>query len=145
MTAMYGIWHRPEGLKQIAKRLRFRTEALREELRNLNIATITHQFNFFDTVTIDCAASGFSSADFVLSEFHKHEMNLRKIDDNLISVSINETTTITDLADLIEVFAHLKGKTDEMGLGSYLQEQRFEDIVYRGLPAELNRKSDFMT
>lgn len=142
---MYGIWHRPEGLKQIAKRLRFRTEALREELRNLNIVTITHPMNFFDTVTIDCAASGFSSADYVLSEFHKHEMNLRKIDDNLISVSLNETTTITDLADMIEVFAFIKDSTDELELGTYLHEQRFEDIVYRGIPAELNRKSDFMT
>lgn len=119
---MYGIWHRPEGLKQIAKRLRFRTEALREELRNLNIVTITHPMNFFDTVTIDCAASGFSSADYVLSEFHKHEINLRKIDDNLISVSLNETTTITDLADLIEVFAFIKDSTDELELGSYLHE-----------------------
>lgn len=68
--------------------------------------------NFFDTVTIDCAASGFSSADFVLSEFHKQEMNLRKIDDNLISVTINETTTITDLADLIEIFAFLRDGKD---------------------------------
>lgn len=145
MTAMYGIWHRPEGLKSIAKRLRFRAEALREELRNLNIVTITHPMNFFDTVTIDCAASGFSSADYVLSEFHKHEMNLRKIDSNLISVSLNETTTITDLADLIEVFAFIKDTKGKLELGNYLHEQRFEDIVYRGIPAELARKSDFMT
>lgn len=33
MCAMYGIWHRPEGLRQIAQRIRFRVEVLRDEFR----------------------------------------------------------------------------------------------------------------
>lgn len=108
MTAMYGIWHQPRGLKAIASRMRFRTEVLREVFKDLNIVAINHANDFFDTLTIDCAASGFSSSDYLVSEFHKHEINLRKINENLVSVSINETTTITDLADLIEIFAYLK-------------------------------------
>lgn len=54
MCAMYGIWHRPEGLRQIAQRIRFRVEVLRDEFRTLEIKSVTHPNNFFDTVTIDC-------------------------------------------------------------------------------------------
>lgn len=137
MTAMFGIWHRPDGLKNIAQRIRFRTEVIRDEFNQLGIKVINHPNNFFDTLTIDCQASGFSSADFVLSEFHKHDINLRKISDNLVSLSVNETTTIDDCATLIEIFAYLKDEFSE--IGEYLSPDRFEDLVYRGIPAELAR------
>lgn len=77
-------------------------------MKNLGIKTVNHSINFFDTITIDCNASGFTSSDFVLSEFHKHDINLRKIDENFVSISMNETTTIDDLASLIEIFAYIK-------------------------------------
>lgn len=111
MTAMYGIWHSPKGLKQIADRVRFRTEVLRDEFAQLGIKCINEPNHFFDTLTFDCAGSGFSSSDFIISEFHKYDINLRKVTDNLVSVSLNETTTIDDLASLIEIFAHLKEET----------------------------------
>ena len=142
MTAMYGIWHRAEGLTVIAKRIRFRAEILRDEFNQMGIKVINHLNNYFDTLTLDCLASGFSSADYVLSEFHKHDINLRKISDNLVSLSINETTTIDDLASLIEIFAYMKDEIQE--IGEYLQPDRFEDIVYRGIPADLERKTSFM-
>ena len=59
------------------------------------------------------------------------------MNDNLVSVSINETTTILDLADIIEVFAWLKDNS--LHLGSYLSSERFDDIVFRGIPASLSR------
>ena len=77
-------------------------------MKNLGIKTANHSINFFDTITIDCNASGFTNSDFVLSEFHKHDINLRKIDENFVSISMNETTTIDDLASLIEIFAYIK-------------------------------------
>lgn len=116
---------------------------MRDICRDLNIAVVNHPNDYFDTLTIDCQASGFSSSDQLLAEFHKHSINLRKVDDNLVSISINETTTITDLADLIEVFAWLKDNS--LQLGSYLSSERFDDIVFRGIPAYLARKSQFMT
>jgi len=80
----------------------------------------------------------------VLSEFHKHDINLRKIDENFVSISMNETTTIDDLASLIEIFAYIKNNGSKT-FGDYLKANRFEDIVYRGIPAEISRSSAFMT
>lgn len=107
MVAMYGVWHTPKNLIKIAERVRFRTEILRDELNVLGYKLLTHDINYFDTLTIDTVKSGFSSSDFIVGEFHKHGINLRNNNDNTVSISLNETTTMQNLSDLIEIFAFL--------------------------------------
>lgn len=85
---------------------------------------MTHTKNHFDTITINVKESGFSSADFLLAEFHKYGINLRKIDDELVQIAFNETTSIVDLDEMIEIFAELKGKTTSSG---FLSEKFYED------------------
>jgi glycine dehydrogenase len=94
MTALYGIWHRPTGLINIANRIKFRAQVLMSEFDRLDIKYLNDPTNHFDTISIDCRASGFSSSDFLISEFHKEGINLRKIDDFTVGISFNETTTI---------------------------------------------------
>ena len=72
-----------------------------EDLEPCGIVFATHKENRFDTVAIDVKASGFTSSDYVLSEFHKHGINLRKINDDYISVSFDELHTLYDLNKLI--------------------------------------------
>ena len=86
--------------------------------------------------------SGFSTSDFIIAEFHKFGINLRKIDDEHISISFNETTSMVDLDEVIEIFADLMDKRDE---GDYISSTFYEDKNYEGLPEELSRKSSFMT
>ena len=77
-----------------------------------------------------------------MSEFHKYDINLRKVTDNIVGISLNETTSIDDLADLIEIFALLKDKS--LDFGNYLDSTCFDGIKYRGIPSDLSRKTDFM-
>jgi len=72
---------------------------------------VTHKDNRFDTVAIDVKASGFSSADYLLAEFHKYGINIRKIDDKYVSISFDEMSTLYDLDELIEIFCGLKKKS----------------------------------
>ena len=139
---MYAIWHQPKGLTTIANRIRFRTEILLEEFKKLGIKVVTDTNKFFDTIVIDCHASGFSSSDYLLAEFHKNDINLRRVSENLAGITLNETTTIDDLADVIEIFAFIKNHCNEQG--TYLSNTRFEDIVYKGMPSALARKTPFM-
>ena len=142
MTALYGIWHRPSGLIKIAERIKFRAQVLMDEFDRLDIKYLNDPVNFFDTISIDCRGSGFSSADFLLSEFHKFGVNLRKIDDFKAGISFNETTTIQDCADIIEIFALLKEASVEYG--SYLPSTYFENIELRDYPENLRREGKFM-
>lgn len=142
MCAMYGIWHQPSGLTTIANRIRFRTEVLLEEFKKLNIKVVTDTTKFFDTLVIDCEASEFVSSDFLISEFHKRDINLRRVDANHVGITLNETTTIDDLAELIEIFAFTKNRSDEQG--TYLSDDRFENISFKGMPSSIARKTGFM-
>ena len=63
MSAMFGIWHGPEGLKAIATRIRYRAEDLLYELEQMGCKIVSDKDKFFDTVTIDCQASDLSTAD----------------------------------------------------------------------------------
>lgn len=68
-----------------------------EELALIGLVFETDQNNYFDTVSIKIQESGFSSGDYLLSEFHKHGINIRKVDDNHVSVSFDEMSTLFDL------------------------------------------------
>jgi glycine dehydrogenase len=74
---------------------------------------LTDKDHYFDTIAIDCAASGFSSADFVQAQFHKYGINIRKVDQNTVSVSFDEITSLYDLDEVIEIFRNLK--TNKIG------------------------------
>jgi len=52
--------------------------------------------------------SGFTSSDFVLAQFHKHGINLRKINQNHVGIAFDELTTIYDMDKIIDIFASLK-------------------------------------
>lgn len=102
----------------------------------------THKENHFDTIAIDVKASGFSSADFLLAEFHKFGINLRKINDQFISVSFDELSTLYDLDQLIDIFTSLKKNViTSSGSTPFVE---YEDRMYKSLPENLRRTSPFM-
>jgi len=145
MSALFGIWHGPNGLKDISTRVRFRTELLATELGKMGIKIVTDSDNFFDTLAIDTRASDLSSSDAVLAEFHKYGINLRKINEELVGISMNEYTTIGDLAEIIEIFAIQKELAPEEADEPYLDADFCNADSYRGMPADLVRKSEYMT
>lgn len=104
---------------------------------------MTDKKSHFDTVTIDVKASGLQSADQVVSEFHKYGINLRRVDDNHVGVSFNETNNLIDLDELIEVFADLKHKPLSPCSG-FLTDKFYENRNYNELPKNLTRTSQFM-
>ena len=79
-----------------------------EELEKIDIVFATDRQRYFDTVAIDVKASGFSSCDYIQAQFHKYGINIRKVDDDFVSVSFDELSTLYDLDQLIEIFASLK-------------------------------------
>ena len=108
MASFYMQWHGPTGLKKIALKCRFMAQIFMEELEKVGIVFTTDRNNYFDTVAIDVKASGFTSADYLLAEFHKQGINIRKIDQHHVSLSFDELTSLYDLDQVIEIFCALK-------------------------------------
>ena len=141
ISSFYGQWHGPAGIKDMAKRVRAYADILLSELDHMKYTLVTKKDTHFDTVTVDVVASGLTSADQVLAEFHKYGINLRKVDERHVQVAFNETTNLTDLDEIIEIFADIKGAkpTDNFSQGNY-----YESKNYKELPNEIKRTTDFM-
>jgi len=143
ISSFYMMWHGPVGLRKIAKKCRFFGQILINELKHAGYVIITDEQDRFDTVAIDVKKSGFTSSDYVLAEFHKHEINLRRINQHCISVSFDETTTLYDLDILIKLFQTLKNKRTQFHKSTDFAE--YENYKYETLRDEIKREGRFMT
>jgi glycine dehydrogenase len=100
MASMYAVYHGPEGLKQIALRVRALTATLAEALRRLGFAP-AHSV-FFDTLRLDLADA--AQAESILQRAAAKKINLRRLGGKSISISLDETVTEQVLADLLSCF-----------------------------------------
>jgi glycine dehydrogenase len=123
MASMYAVWHGPEGLKRIAKRVHALTNALAAGIERLG-HEIVGNGAFFDTLRI--RPNGLSS-DSILAAARSREINFRDFGDGTIGISLDETTTPAEVQILIESFAGgstFRVNIDELaeinGDGSYL-------------------------
>jgi glycine dehydrogenase len=131
MAGMYTVYHGPEGLKQIAWRIHRIAGILSGKLIELGY----NQGNeyFFDTLKI-ILPKNLTRKDIEIPALEK-KMNFRYIDEKSIGISIDETTTISDLNDIIEVFSYAVKipvkKVSELGDKTYFNNKFL-------------RKSDFL-
>jgi glycine dehydrogenase len=101
MAAMYAVYHGPDGLHDIAQDIHQNAVALSEGLEALGY----NQENkvYFDTLYI----TGFKNIAEIAKRALDKEINFRYFR-NAIGISINETTTLNDLNDILEIFAMSK-------------------------------------
>lgn len=80
MAAMYAVYHGPEGLKDIAQRVHGLAGTFAAGLKKLGTAEV-QGLPFFDTVKVKVA-----DAKAVAETAYKHEINLRVVDSNTVSL-----------------------------------------------------------
>ncbi|OFS18412.1 aminomethyl-transferring glycine dehydrogenase [Corynebacterium sp. HMSC27B11] len=107
VAGFYAVWHGPAGLRQIATQVHGRAVALGVGLSEAGL-TLAHD-SFFDTVTVDVSSVG--GADAVLQRALDAGFNLRKVDEDHVGISVGESTTDEDVAELLAVVAEKKGAT----------------------------------
>ncbi|MBM3346458.1 MAG: aminomethyl-transferring glycine dehydrogenase, partial [Betaproteobacteria bacterium] len=91
MAALYAVWHGPEGLRRIA----LRTHLMARLLVNAASSLVPDSSAFFDTVTFTVKAA----AD-IRARAAERRINLRWIGADRVGVTMDETTTLADVADL---------------------------------------------
>ena len=98
MASMYAVYHGPEGLTQIATRVRGFTAVVAAGLARLG-----HKVRggaYFDTLRIDLDAHAQAT---VLARAVERGLNLRRYEDG-VGISCDETTSHADVHDLLEAF-----------------------------------------
>jgi len=100
MASMYACYHGPSGLRQIAHRIHSLTAVLARGLERMGYRVGSSQF--FDTIRV---ALGDKRAEDILQAAERHRMNFRPINEHTVGISVDETTTEKDLADIWRIFS----------------------------------------
>jgi len=100
MASMYAVYHGPAGLKKIAENIHTLTGTLAAGLKNLGYKISSE--SFFDTIRIELGSRNLQD---ILAGCEAKKINLRIFDEAAVGVSLDETTTIEDVQNLLEIFA----------------------------------------
>jgi glycine dehydrogenase len=136
MSAMYAVYHGPNGLTQIAKQVVAKARLVQEVLIQNGFKTgqrgkLDNAPVLFDTVVVETA----SKTDHIIEELATREILVRKIDERHIGISVDETTTGKVLYNLLKPFRDT-GKGDNV---------EFDDSVNIEVPEPFKRTSEFLT
>ena len=128
MAGMYAVYHGPKGLTFIANKVHNSASTLASTLSKMGLEQTNT--SFFDTLQVKANAAK------VKEVAENNEVNFYYQDDNTVLISINETTSISDLNEIVKIFAEAENKKAiEI---SELSETNNIDTT-------LNRTSDFLT
>ena len=127
MAGMYAVYHGPKGLQYIADKVHASAATLANVLSELGFEQTNTAF--FDTIVVKADAKKVKE----ISE--QNEINFYYIDENTVSISLNETTSTADLNKIIDVFASAKG-TQAITIEALTETNHF--------PENLNRTSSFL-
>jgi glycine dehydrogenase len=128
MASMYAVYHGPDGLKAIASETATKAALLREWLVEAG-AEVVHDA-FFDTLQVRVHGR---AAEYVSQAHHGYGILLHAADADTVGISIDETTSVTELHQVARVFG---GK----------QERAFGMMgTMSALPKSMGRTDEFLT
>ncbi|MGD2077927.1 MAG: aminomethyl-transferring glycine dehydrogenase [Chloroflexota bacterium] len=131
MASMYAVYHGPDGLRKIARRVWLLTSILARGLEQLGYQLSPGPI--FDTLTV---VDGPRDQEQLLARALGREINLRRYENGATGIALDETTKTEDLVDLLAVFGAAEGSIDVQQLASEV------NLVY---PEPHRRTSDFLT
>ncbi|HWL41032.1 MAG TPA: aminomethyl-transferring glycine dehydrogenase [Gemmatimonadaceae bacterium] len=129
VASMYAVYHGPEGLSRIARRVHGLTGALAEGVRRLGFA-LAHD-DYFDTLRVQL---GRRNAAAIIEEARRRRINLRAMPDKSIVVALDETVSEADISDLLVAFNG--GKSLDFSLDEILAtaDSRYDERFKRTTP-----------
>jgi glycine dehydrogenase len=130
IAAFYAVYHGASGLKNIAKRTSLLANMLSNSLSKLGFKN--ENVSYFDTLQID--------VDQVekLKEIAENKGINFGYHVNKVNISLDETTSVKDVEDILLVFSTLIGKDNSFNLNEATE-------ILSNIPTELTRTSEFLT
>lgn len=98
MASMYGVFHGPKGLRAIAERVHFLTTRLARALKAAGAKVSPKAF--FDTITVEVGVGQTG----ILAAARHEGLNFRKIGNDRVGISLDETTDERVLVRVLRAF-----------------------------------------
>ena len=128
IASMYAVYHGPQGLERIARRVHRLTALLKQGLEKVGFAVA--QRHFFDTISVD--TKGEHAA--IIERGRAARINFRDAGQGRLGISLDETTTREDVDAILAVFGG-SSAVKVVGPGELAD----------AIPASLARKTAFLT
>ncbi len=100
MASMYAVYHGPNGLRRIANRIHDLTQRLALLLKNRGLTLMSE--SYFDTVLLRGTASSITE---IIARAEKAGINLRVVNAESVSITLDETTAEEQVAQLVRVIS----------------------------------------
>jgi glycine dehydrogenase len=126
MASMYAVYHGPDGLVRIARRTHRLAAILAAALGKAGVAVGKDFFDTLHVTGVDVAA--------LQVKAEAARINLRRIDDGSVGISLDETATRADVVALAGLFGARVDNIDAL-----------DAATADALPASLARKSKFLS
>lgn len=136
MSAMYTVYHGPKGLKNIALRVHGLTQVLERGLNHLGFKQ--ENTHYFDTLKITLPSQ--EAKEELRQIALKNKINIRYFEENAVGVSLDETTSTSDVEGLLRIFESIS----ERSLQDFDLVKNSENLSLQW-PEELIRKSEYLT
>ena len=138
MSSMYGVYHGPKGLKDIGKKIHSLTSKLSEGLIQLGY----HQLNktYFDTILVKV---GNVSMENINTYAEDAKINFNYIDEKTLSISVDEKDDLSNINDILEVFAKSCNHSDSKNLIKEVLKGDYDD-AYNRIPENLFRTTEYL-
>jgi glycine dehydrogenase len=131
IASMFAVYHGPEGLTKIARRIHALATVLAASLEQLGFQP-DRSAPFFDTLKINLG----EKAAGILKAAEAEHMNFRIFDNRTIGISLDETTMEKDVVDILAVFNG--GKAPAVSLSELAAK------IVTEFPAPLARTNQFL-
>lgn len=136
MASMYAVYHGPKGVKAIAGRMHTLTQILDLELQGLGYKQLNE--HYFDTIKIEIDAT---QQEKLKEAALAADMNFYYANEQFVQISLNEIVDIRAVAEIVNVFASLKGANT---VSSEQLVDKYKDLGMK-VPASLVRTSEYLT
>jgi glycine dehydrogenase len=124
MAGAYAVYHGPDRLKSIAERIHLLTATLASALKSVKLETI--HAHYFDTLRVNTTPS---QAAQVRQKALERQLNFRYFEDGTMGISLGETTTEQEVAEILACFEAALPAT----------------LATTTIPSTLQRKSAYLT
>lgn len=131
MAGMYGVYHGPAGLKNIASKIHGLTKLTKAGLETMGIDVETEVF--FDTITVKAKEKTIKK----LAE--ANQINFRYFGDGRVGISFDETKELSDVRQVLSIFGEANGRTSNFDVEAHAEKA---EVV---LPKVLTRTSEYLT
>lgn len=101
MASMYAVYHGPNGLRYIAKKVHTTAVTLSDQLKKLGFSQLNS--SYFDTILVN------ADSKKIRPIAEKEHVNFLYADESTIAISVNEATSLKDLGQILTIFSESVG------------------------------------